>query len=52
MPRERHRAIPYDLLKDALRRVAILSLLFAVLWVLGTLGYHVASKAMNDPRWA
>ena len=51
-PRERHRAIPYDLLKDASRRVGILSLLSAVLWVLGTLGYHVASKAMTDTRWA
>ncbi len=52
MPRKRGRAIPYDLLKDASRRVGILSLLSAVLWVLGTLGSHIASMAMNDPRWA
>ena len=50
--RERSRAIPYDLLKDASRRLGIISLLSAALWVLGTLGFHLASRAMGDPRWA
>jgi tRNA A-37 threonylcarbamoyl transferase component Bud32 len=52
MPRERSRAIPYDLLKDASRRLGIMSLLAAVLWLLGTLAYHLASRAMNDPHWS
>src|SRR4030081_3551558 len=52
IPRERRRAIPYDLLKDASRRLGIMSLLAAVLWLLGTLAYYLARRAMTDPRWS
>ncbi|MEO7653594.1 MAG: serine/threonine-protein kinase, partial [Bryobacteraceae bacterium] len=46
-------AIPYDLLRDASRRLGIMSLLGAALWVIGTAAYHFAERAMiqGDPRW-
>ncbi|MEJ7809752.1 MAG: protein kinase [Gemmatimonadaceae bacterium] len=48
------RALPEDLLREASRRLEIMSLIGAVLWVLGPLGYHVALRAMSpgDPSWA
>src|SRR2546422_3834469 len=47
------RALPYDLLKEASRRLGIMSLLAAVLWVLATVLDHLAIRAMShgDPRW-
>jgi hypothetical protein len=50
----RVRALPDDLLRQASRRVEIISLIGAVLWVLGPalghLALHVTSP--DDPRWA
>jgi eukaryotic-like serine/threonine-protein kinase len=45
--RDRVRPLPYDLLKEASRRLEIMSLLAAVLWVLGTVGDHLALLAMT-----
>jgi serine/threonine-protein kinase len=52
--RSSSRAIPEDLLREASLRLGILSLLGAVLWVVGTVLGHVAAGVMNsaDPRWA
>ncbi|HYR86508.1 MAG TPA: serine/threonine-protein kinase [Terriglobia bacterium] len=46
------RALPYDLLQAAARRLGILSLLAAVLWVLATVLYQLAihSTSAGDPR--
>ena len=51
--RGNRREIPDDLLQEASLRLGIMSLLGAVLWVLGTLGGHIAYRALNptDPRW-
>ena len=45
-------ALPDDLLREASRRLGIMSLLGAVLWVLGTGLDHLAVRVMshNDPR--
>src|SRR5256885_10710676 len=47
------RALPEDLLRAASRRLGVMSLLFAVLWVLGVTLGHLALHAVapNDPRW-
>jgi len=47
------RALPADLLRDASRRLGILSLVAAGLWVLGTVLGHVAVRSMThgDPQW-
>ena len=47
------RALPYDLLKEAARRLGVMSLLAAVLWILGTVLYHLATRAISngDPVW-
>ena len=47
------RALPEDLLRAASRRLGVMSLLFAVLWVLGVTFGHLAAHAIapNDPRW-
>ena len=42
--------IPYDLLQAASRRLGIMSLLMAVLWVLGTVLYHFAARAMSRAK--
>src|SRR5437660_1539185 len=49
----RVRAIPYDVLKDASKRLEIMALLAATLWILGTLGDRIALVAMNhgDMSW-
>jgi eukaryotic-like serine/threonine-protein kinase len=49
----RSRPLPYDLLKDASKRLEIMALLAAALWTLGTLGDRIALLAMNhgDPIW-
>jgi len=51
-PRPRRRALPDDLLRDASRRLGILSLLAAVLWIVAPLLDHVAMRAMGDTHWA
>ncbi len=47
------RALPDDLLREASRRLGIMSLIGAVLWVVGTVLDHLAVRAMShgDPRW-
>jgi eukaryotic-like serine/threonine-protein kinase len=46
-------AIPQDLLLAASHRLGIMSLLGAVLWVLGTVLYHLAMRALSpgNSRW-
>lgn len=46
------RSLPYDLLKEASRRLEIMSLLAAALWVLGTVGDRLALRAMGNPIWS
>jgi tRNA A-37 threonylcarbamoyl transferase component Bud32 len=50
--RGRVRSLPYDLLKEASRRLEIMSLLAAALWVLGTMGDRLALRAMGNPIWS
>jgi len=47
------RSLPEDLLRAASRRLGVMSLLFAVLWVLGTGFGHLAAHFvyLNDRRW-
>jgi eukaryotic-like serine/threonine-protein kinase len=47
------RDLPDDLLKAASLRLGVMSLLFAVLWIIGTIGGHVAARAIypDNPRW-
>jgi eukaryotic-like serine/threonine-protein kinase len=47
------RSIPQDLLLAASRRLGIMSLLGAVLWILGTVLYHLAMRALGpgNPLW-
>ena len=49
----RVRSLPEDLLRAASVRLGVMSLLFAVLWVLGVTGGHVAAHAIfpDNPRW-
>ena len=49
--RARSRPLPYDLLKEASRRLEIMSLLAATLWVLGTVGDRLAMRMMGNPLW-
>jgi serine/threonine-protein kinase len=44
------RALPEDLLRDATRRIGVMSLLGAALWLGGTVLYHLA-MAQRDPIW-
>ena len=44
------RSLPFDLLKDAKKRLEIMSLLAAALWILGTLGDRFALLAMTRDR--
>jgi tRNA A-37 threonylcarbamoyl transferase component Bud32 len=48
------RRLPDDLLRQASRRLEIMSLMAAVLWVIGPVLGHLALHAMSpgDPRWA
>jgi len=52
--RSRGRGLPEDLLKAASLRLGIMSLLFAVLWIIGSIGGHIASRALypDNPRWS
>jgi serine/threonine-protein kinase len=47
------RALPDDLLREASRRLGIVSLLLAALWIMATALDHVALRVMThgDPRW-
>jgi hypothetical protein len=49
----RSRALPEDLLRQASRRLEIITLIGAALWVLGPALGHLALRATNpeDPRW-
>jgi hypothetical protein len=51
--RDRVRPLPYDLLKEASRRLEIMSLIAASLWILGTIGDRIALLAMThgDRTW-
>jgi tRNA A-37 threonylcarbamoyl transferase component Bud32/uncharacterized membrane protein len=52
--RGRDRALPHDLLRDASRRLGIMSLISAAIWTLGTVLGHIAVRAMTrpgDPQW-
>ena len=53
MSRGHVRALPYDLLREAARRLGVMSLLAAALWVLTTVLDHLAIRATSpgDPRW-
>src|SRR5205085_11744595 len=50
---ERISSLPYDLLKEASRRLKILSLIAAALWILGTVADRIALLAMThgNPIW-
>jgi eukaryotic-like serine/threonine-protein kinase len=50
---DRVHTLPYDLLKEASRRLEIMSLIAATLWFLGTLGDRIALLAMThgDRKW-
>jgi hypothetical protein len=52
--RGRSRDLPPDLLRQASRRLEIMALVAAALWLVGTLLGHLAHHAThpNDPRWA
>jgi len=53
IPRGLLSSLPYDLLKEASRRLEIMSLIAASLWVLGTIGDRIALLAMThgDRIW-
>ena len=48
----RARALPEDLLRQASRRVEIIALIGAALWVAGPAMGHVTLRAAGDPSWA
>jgi eukaryotic-like serine/threonine-protein kinase len=55
LPRTRRRAaLPEDLLREASRRLGVMSLLAAVLWMVGTILYHLVDRivAESDSTWA
>ena len=51
--RKRRRTLPDDVLREASRRLSIIALLMAVMWVLGTAADHLALRAIThgDPIW-
>jgi eukaryotic-like serine/threonine-protein kinase len=53
LSRDRVRSLPYDLLKEASRRLEIMSLIAAALWILGTIGDRIALLVMThgDRTW-
>jgi eukaryotic-like serine/threonine-protein kinase len=53
LTRSHARALPYDLLEEASDRLKTMSILAAVLWLLGTVLDHLALRAMTngDPSW-
>ena len=52
-PGSRSRSLPDDLLRAASIRLGVMSLLFAVLWTVGTVAGHLAEHAINPDsgRW-
>src|SRR5262249_41836429 len=44
-------SVPYDLLKDASKRLEIMSLVATSLWVLGTIAGRFAGVALGIPLW-
>jgi serine/threonine-protein kinase len=46
-PHRRHRELPDDLLRAASLRLGIMSLLFAVLWIVGTVLGHIADHVLH-----
>jgi serine/threonine protein kinase len=53
LKRSRARELPDDLLRAASGRLGVMSLLFAVLWVVGVTSGHLATRALfpDNPRW-
>ena len=53
-PQRQQRAIPSDLLRGASRRLGIISLLGATIWLVGTVTDRLALRAIShgDPGWA
>jgi len=51
--RGRSRELPDDLLREASLRLGIMSLLFAVLWIVGVVLGHLAARSLypGSPRW-
>lgn len=51
--RGHQRALPDDLLRDASRRLGVMSLVAAGLWTLGSVLGHLAGRSMShgDPQW-
>jgi hypothetical protein len=51
--RGRRRGLPADLLKAASLRLGVMSLLFAVLWTVGSVAGHLAEHVIhpNSQRW-
>jgi serine/threonine-protein kinase len=51
--RGRRRPLPPDLLREASRRLGIMCLLSAALWVTGTVLYHIVDRVLgqSDTRW-
>ena len=51
--RGHRRALPDDLLRDASRRLGIMSLVASGLWILGSVLWHLAVRSMGhgDPQW-
>jgi serine/threonine protein kinase len=51
--RGHRRSLPDDLLRDASRRLGIMSLVAGGLWILGTVLGHLAERSIShgDPRW-
>lgn len=47
---DRVRSLPHDLLQEASRRLQVMSLIAAALWVLGTIGDHIALLAMPQGK--
>ena len=43
------RQLPPDLLKDASNRLGVMSLIGAMLWVFGTLAFHLAMASLGNP---
>ena len=52
-PAGKRRALPPDLLREASRRLGVMSLLAAALWLVGSVLDHLALRVMThgDPRW-
>ena len=45
------RTLPEDLLRDASRRLGVMSLLVGSVWIIAVLAAHLAMRAVGAPRW-